>query len=356
MTKRIIVVGAGILGSTIAFNLSEQGAEVTILDVTEGGGLATRTSFAWINASWGNTERYFRFRTASMREWRNLAARLPDLSLNWCGSICWDLPDDQLNQFADEHVSWGYRLAWASEAEIKRLEPNLRTPPTKALLAPEEGVVEPMVAARTLLAAAQARGATFIPHANAKTVVTKNSRVCGVSTETDEFLADEIVLAAGAGTVHLAHTAGWNLPLATPPGLIVHSVPGPRLIDRLLIAPELHVRQTAEGRLVAGSDFGGSDPGERPDETARELFAKVQNFVAGAESLMLDFHTVGYRPTPKDGLPVIGRPSGIEGLYVTVMHSGITNAAGVGLYATQEILSGERSELLTPFSPDRFAA
>ena len=51
MTKRIIVVGAGIVGALIGYHLARSGAKVTIIDASEAGGLATRASWAWINAS-----------------------------------------------------------------------------------------------------------------------------------------------------------------------------------------------------------------------------------------------------------------------------------------------------------------
>ena len=41
--------------------------------------MATPNSFAWINASWGNPEFYYRFRVRSMAEWKRLAAALPAL-------------------------------------------------------------------------------------------------------------------------------------------------------------------------------------------------------------------------------------------------------------------------------------
>ena len=51
---------------------------------------------------------------------------------------------------------------------------------------------------------------------------------------------------------------------------------------------------------------------------------------AGAAMPELDFHTLGYRPTPADGFPIIGRADGVDGLYVAVMHSGITLAPTLG--------------------------
>jgi glycine/D-amino acid oxidase-like deaminating enzyme len=143
--------------------------------------------------------------------------------------------------------------------------------------------------------------------------------------------------------------------METPPGLIVHSRPHRKLLNGLVHAEKLHMRQTAEGRIIAGSDFAGDDPGENPEATARDLFEVTKAALRGAEGLELDFHTVGYRPTPTDGFPVISRANGVSGLYIAVMHSGITLAPAVGLFATREILDGERDPLLAPYGLGRFA-
>jgi glycine/D-amino acid oxidase-like deaminating enzyme len=114
------------------------------------------------------------------------------------------------------------------------------------------------------------------------------------------------------------------------------------------------MRQASDTRIIAGSDFSGGDPGPDPEETARQLFAETKAMLKGAERLALDFHTVGYRPTPADGFPIVGRPKGTSGLYVAVTHSGITLAPAIGLFAAEEILQGRRDPLLAPYAPDRF--
>ena len=68
MAKRVLIVGAGVIGASIAWHLARAGAEVTVLDGGAAGGLATRTSWAWINASWGNPEPYFHLRERAMLE------------------------------------------------------------------------------------------------------------------------------------------------------------------------------------------------------------------------------------------------------------------------------------------------
>jgi glycine/D-amino acid oxidase-like deaminating enzyme len=180
-------------------------------------------------------------------------------------------------------------------------------------------------------------------------------RITAIITDAGEIATDHVVLAAGVETVRLAATAGIDVPLEAPPGLIVHSKPVPRMLNGLVIAPELHVRQTLEGRIIAGSDFGGTDPGTDPDGAAQELFTKVKAFLKGGESLEMDFYTVGYRPTPKDGFPILGHVSGAEGLYLAVTHSGVTLAPAIGRFAAEEIMTGELEPLLEPYRLARFA-
>jgi glycine/D-amino acid oxidase-like deaminating enzyme len=167
--------------------------------------------------------------------------------------------------------------------------------------------------------------------------------------------ADEVVLAAGVASPELAATAGVSIPLDTPPGLLVHSRPHGRLLNGLVLGAGPHVRQTAGGRIVAGADFGGTDPGADPASAASALFAEVKAMLRGGDALTLDFHTLGYRPMPSDGVPIIGRAAGVASLYVAVMHSGITLAPVVGLFATEELLSGRRDPLLAPYGLSRFA-
>lgn len=350
----VIVVGAGIIGASIAYHLAKAGARVTVLEAGEPGGVATRNSWAWINASWGNPEVYFRLRIRSMAEWRRLERELPNLGVAWVGGLIWDIPPDELEAYATEHAAWGYGIRRVDRAEAERIEPQLRNPPDFALHVAEEGAVEPLAAAQAFLAAARSLGAEVLGNRPVRQLVRRNSRVVGVETEAGTIEADEVVVAAGAGTAKLAAGAGYALPLDTPPGLLIASRPHPQLLNGLVMSPGLHVRQTAEGRLLAGADFGGSDPREDAEATALDLFEMMRGMFKDGAPLEYSHYTVGYRPMPSDGFPVMGRPPKIDGLYLAVMHSGITLAPAAGLFAAEEIVKGTRSELLKPYGAERF--
>ena len=351
--KSIIVVGAGIIGASISWHLAKAGAEVTVLDAGEPGGVATRNSWAWINATWGNPETYFRLRVRSMEEWRRIDREVPGMDVRWCGGLLWDLPPGQLEAYAVEHSSWGYGIRRIDRKEVLRIEPNIKKPPDFALHVAQEGKVEPLAAALAFLAGAEAMGVKVLRKAHVKWLEEKNGRVIGVCTDEGVLHADEVVIAAGVGARTLLESIDIALGFTVPSGLLVHSKPMDEVLHGLVMSPDLHVRQTSEGRLVAGIDFAGSFQEEDLQNAAAALYKSVQGMVAGAENVAMDFHTLGFKPTPADGFPMIGRPQNREGLYLTVMHSGITLAPAVGLFATDELLEGRRDPLIAPYHPDR---
>ncbi|KQQ34722.1 D-amino acid oxidase [Rhizobium sp. Leaf306] len=356
----IIVIGGGIVGASIAWHLTVSGAKVHLLS-EKPGGIATPNSFAWINASWGNPRAYFDLRMRSIAEWKRLAKDVPTLPLSFAGGLCWDMSQADLTTYASQHSGWGYDIAEVDAVRIAAIEPALNDVPNTALYAAMEGVAEPQASAEILIADAQRRG-MLLTEGIRVTALRRNGEghVATVVTDSGEYTAREIVLAAGAGTATLAASVGIEVPVETPPGLLVHSTPVAPMLNGLVIAPELHVRQTADGRLVAGTDFGGMDPGTDPDGAAEELFGKLKRFAKGGDSLVMDFYTVGYRPMPKDGFPIIGRAEDqtgqtLPGLYIAVTHSGITLAPAIGLFAATEILEGAQEPLLAPYRLSRFS-
>ena len=324
-----------------------------VIEAEKPGGIATRNSWAWINASWGNPEPYFRLRERSMLEWRRLDRDVPGLSVNWCGGLIWDLPPTELDAFARQHAAWGYGIRRVARDEIAGLEPNLKSIPQFAYHVAEEGMVEPLATAVAMLGGAEGLGARILAGTPVKWLLEEGGRVAGVMTDDGPLHADEVVVAAGAESAAIVASVGVTLKMNAPAGLLAHTRPAGELLRGLVMTPGLHMRQTSTGRIVAGTDFAGADPEGDADGLAAELMSKIRAMVTGAETLELDFHTVGYRPTPADGFPAVGRPRGPAGLYVAVTHSGVTLAPAIGLFAAQELLDGFRDPLLSPFHPER---
>jgi glycine/D-amino acid oxidase-like deaminating enzyme len=347
---RVVVIGAGIIGAAIAWHVARRGARVTVVDAGERGGIATRHSWAWINASWGNPEPYFRLRVRALQEWHRLEQELTGLPLAWSGSLNWELPADRLQAFAAQHAAWGYDIRCVGRAEVRRLEPALRQPPDLAVHAPQEGAVEPVVAAHRLLAAVEELGAAVVTRNAVHSIIVRGGQVVGVRTASNAVDADRVVVAAGAGTAAIAATAGLTLPVADPPALLVVTKPCARLLNGLVMTPAMQLRQALDGRLLATASFDGHDHGDAA--AAADIFAAIRTLLA-CEPFDLDFHAVGRRPIPADRMPLIGPACGVEGLYVAVTHSGVTLAPAIGRFVADELLHGQRDPLLAPFGLER---
>ncbi len=91
-----------------------------------------------------------------------------------------------------------------------------------------------------------------------------------------------------------------------------------------------------------------------PQAIAQRTLEKIKKHWQGAEQIKLANVMVGRRPIPQDSLPIIGRTTHIDGLYLSVMHSGVTLAAIAGRLAAAEILSDQDDILLSPYRPKRF--
>jgi glycine/D-amino acid oxidase-like deaminating enzyme len=352
MNERPVIIGAGIIGASLAYHLAKAGRPPLVVDAQQPGGIATAHSWAWINASWGTPDHYLPLRLRSIALWRQLAQEVRGLDVDFCGSLTWDMAPADLEQYiATRHAGY-YRVVAVDADAIGRLEPRLRQRPQKAAHCLDEAVAEPVAAARALLAAAVVMGAEF-RQARVAGILVDDKQITGLALQDGQRLhAHQIICAAGLGAMPLLADAGCPLSMSGPEGLLVHTDIMQPVLNGLVIAPDIHVRQTREGRLVGGFDFTG-DILQSPEKDAERLLATINTMLDLPEPARLSFTTLGRRPTPGDGFPMLGSVAGIAGLTIAVMHSGVTLAPAVGALLAAEIVHGAIEPLLEHFRPAR---
>ena len=352
--KTIAIIGCGVIGLSVAYHLAGRGARVTVIDRAVPGAAATAASFAWINAAAMNgSVDYYRLRLQSLLEYQRLERDI-GLLVKHGGRLEWRDDDQTLSRECAVLAGLGYGVQWLSRDEISALEPALRDPPERAVFTELECSVDPQDMTASLVTAGIDLGVEFILSSEVTGLMVGHGAVRGVALEDRTIAADCVVLAAGADSEALAATVGLRLPMANSPGLLVHTAPTRPLIGRVLLTATIHMKQDPNGSMVAAWDFAGGAVADDGEREAARLLAEIGSLLRLEEPLILDAVTVGQRPEPEDGFPMVGF-AGPQNLYVTVMHSGITLAPLVGRLAAAEIIDGVEAELLAPFRPGRYA-
>lgn len=372
--ERLVIIGGGILGASLAYHLARRGARVTLLEKDAPASGATGRSFAWINADFSKQPfHYHQLNRLSLMSYRILELQLPGLPVQWGGCLQWllDAPRaDQLRRQVRQQQEWGYNVRLIGEQEFRDLESQFQ--PGKFLaasFAEFEGFLDPVATTAFLLKNAQTSGAEIIHPCKVVGFDFESGRVRAVKTTMGPFPADFVILAAGVDTPSLASMADIHIPLVPAPGLLVHARPMPQLLRRVVVGPDAHLKQYHDGRMVIGDDLGppqtsvheylSSHPLDFPTEAIRTLhqqriLKQASQYLPQVADAPVEKVTLGWRPMPKDGFPIVGPSSRCPNLYVVVTHSGVTLAPILGEIVSLEVLDGVEVRMLEPYRPSRF--
>ena len=372
---RVAVVGAGIVGSAITYHLAKRGLDVTLLDRNAVASASSHGTFAWINASWAKQpESYHALNQMGVDAWHRLQQAL-NLPIKWGGSLEWFAAaerQDRLSRDVQEQQAWGEPAKMLTQLEASALEPRVAFGGAgRVALSPRDGALDPVLISQLLVNAAKSHGARVIEHCEVLRVdeTAEDQRQKILGTSCGDIAVDRLVLATGADPSAIQTFAGFDLPQRSTPGVIVITQHMPPVLSHIVVAPGIHIHQRLDGRLVLGEQEGAPEnaahklrltarPTRFPNaatasQHAQRLITLASEYLTGLPEVNAEEVIIGWRPLPLDGHPVIGPSPADPNAYVAVMHSGVSLAAIVGELVAEEILTGERSPVLTPFRADR---
>ncbi len=370
---RVVVVGAGIIGASIAYHLVKSGATVTVIDKKGPATHASRGTFAWINATWAKQpQHYHSLNQDSVANWRDLQQTL-DIPVRWGGSLEW-FADSKRKQKLElqiaEQAEWGERARMLGRDELLVLEPQIEFGDAEMVAFSEnDGAVDPVVATQALLMAAKDMGAVIRYPCELLSVSEQAGQISQAITSLGPIKADRVVLATGAEPDAGKQFADVDIPQRSRPGVIATTAPLPRVMDRIIVAPGIHMHQRDDGRVVLGEQEGAPEneahalrlqgrPNEFPDRSIAEQHATrmlevARRFAPAISDAVVESVYIGWRPLPLDGHPVLGASATRRDVYIAIMHSGVSLAPIVGQLAAHEIVGGLTAERLDEYRPDR---
>jgi glycine/D-amino acid oxidase-like deaminating enzyme len=358
---KVAVVGAGIVGSSVAYRLSESGAEVVLIDGASPGSGTTSASFAWVNANNKLPREYFELNVAGMREHERLGEEMGGGWFHPTGNLIQPSDEEQvdLERRVERLRSWSYAAEMLPTSKVKEdLEPGVALPEVRIGHFAEESWADAPVLTRTLVEAATRNGMQSRFGNAARDVEVDDEGVSLRLEDGDTVHADAVVNAAGANGASVAEMVGRELPLDVFPGLLVRAAVSSEPLRHLLHTPRINTRPDGDGYVLLHhdsvderltDDFGGIE-----DPLCAELLERARLVVPALVDAEVVEARFGIRPVPADGHSCVGALSRIPGYYEAVTHSGVTLGPLIGRLLAREILTGEVDPLLMPFRPDRF--
>jgi glycine oxidase len=362
-----IVVGAGLAGSAVAFELAREKLRVLLLDREDPSQEASWAAAGMLSPAPDSPEALplVPLARASLALYPGFISRVEEAS----GLVSGHRQDGALEIFSsadaravtqsmhEERLRLGLSSQCVSGDDARAIEPALNPAIEAALWMPEEASVEPRLLLRATFAAARNSGAQARSGAEVTSLCMQNGRVTGVRLAGEEIQAGHVVIAAGAYSGRIEGLARYA-PTSPVRGQMISLRAGAAAPRRVLRSEAGYVVPRGKGNLVAGSTL--EEAGYRKEVTPEGLGKILAAAVGLAPSLreaeVADFWS-GLRPDTPDHLPILG-PCDVENLFFATGHyrNGILLAPATAEMLCDWITGRTQALPTSQFSPMRFAS
>lgn len=364
-----IVIGAGVIGTSIAFHLTERGLRPVILERKQVGFGATGKSSGLVRMHY-DLEAESHLAWTSFQYFRNWRERVGgECGFTRTGFLHIEPANHvtQLRKNVEMHKRLGIPTDVITGADVKRIAPSFNTEDIEfAAYESESGYADPMLTVNSFLTAAKERGAVYVQDCEVTNIQTSGSKVISVQTTRGEFSAPIVVNAAGAWSGRIGKMVGVEIPLGTWTHDVVHmrrpAVVGnhPTVIDSSL---SMYFRPDS-GDLILVALEDDSRIGESPDadlsyvakDFVNRAVERICKRIPAMEQGSLHSSHVGRDALTPDQRAVIGQ-AGPDGFYMVTGFSGtgFKLSPAIGLCTTELIFDGKSKTVdISGFDPMRF--
>jgi glycine oxidase len=368
-----LVLGGGVIGLSLAYELACQGRQVGLLERGSIGGEAS-----WAGAGifppaaagpHASAEEQLRALSNTLHvQWsRQLLEETGiDNGYRVCGGLYVDRASggtERLTAQAQQWRSQAINVELLTPAELAELEPALAAgreagDPVAALCLRDEAQLRNPRHLKALFSACVRRGVTVHEATEAQEFVTRGTRVQAVRTTRGELAAGSFCLTGGTWSGALASRLGCRLEIKPIRGQIALLQTQPGRLHRIVYEGPHYLVPRPDGRILVGSTVEDAGFDKRPTaEAIAGLLAFAVDLVPGLSTATLERTWAGLRPGTADDLPYLGLLPGYDNAFIAAGHfrSGLQLSTATAVVIGQ-LMRGEAATIdLAAFSPQRTA-
>ncbi|MSO29968.1 MAG: glycine oxidase ThiO [Acidobacteria bacterium] len=361
----VAIVGAGVIGEAIAYELSARGASVTLLDA-RGAGLGSTQAAAGMLVpfieGFGRPLLPMAARSLGMYdEFIDRLSRDTGLGVGYrrTGSLQVATADESveaLDAVAASARAAGINCQRLDARETLEAEPQLTPEVIAGLLIPDHGFVVAGDLSGALAAAARKHGARVMVPARARRISPNNGRI-DVDLENDRVTARQVVVAAGAWSGQIQIDGVPSLPVRPVRGQLLQLTWSGSPLQRIAWGSRCYVVPSGPNTLLVGATVEEAGFDERATAAGvRDLLDSACDLVPHAWQATFTAARVGLRPASPDEMPIIGRSRKIPGVVYATGHfrNGILLAPLTARLVADLVLDNREDPLLVDTSPQRF--
>ena len=365
-TSDVLIIGGGIIGCSIALELSRGRVRVTLVERDRVGCEASGEAAGMLapQAEALSPGPFLDLCLKSREMFGPLGESLKaesgiDIEYLRCALLYLLLSEEdeiQAKRMFEEQHARGLRVEWWDRRQVLEAEPHVTPEIRGALYLPDDHQVQNarMVRAQSLVATR--RGVEFVEGSPVTGFVRERDRVVGVRTPTETYHGDKVVIAAGAWSGGIGELVDHEIPIQPVRGQLLSLETRPDLFRHILYARQAYLVPRSGGEVVVGStvEFAGFEK-QVTVAGIEELLKAARELVPALATRPFVRAWSGFRPWTPDELPYLGHVPGWQNLYIASGHyrNGILLAPVTGQLMAELLRNEKPSVSLDPFRLDR---
>lgn len=371
-TADIVILGAGVMGASIAFHLAKRKAGRIVViekDHVASGGSGRSSALVRMHYSYPPEVQLALVSLNIFENWREIVGEPGEFKQTGFVRIVHPNELERLKQNVDMQRGLGARVELIDRKQLQELQPDWKVEEVQlAAYEPDSGYGDGNVVANDFLSRAREMGVEYLSKTRAASFLVQDGRVRGIATDKGEIAAPVVVAATGPWTRPLFSAVGYEVPiepeyhqvaiLKNAPGM---KVGGCACIDSVTAT---YFRSDGSDKFLVGDFYGKRpvDPDNYPqrasEESLEEIIERAARRVPALENAEVMRGVTGVYDMTPDARALLGEVPGISGLNICAGFSGMgfKISPAIGLVMSEMLMDDEAKTVdVSSFAPSRFA-